>query len=45
MKIAENSFLTKMLENKIKKKKKTILQLELLFNIQIKYYRHSKWNF
>jgi hypothetical protein len=45
MKIAENSFLTEMLENKIKKKKKTILQLELLFNIQIKYYRHSKWNF
>jgi hypothetical protein len=44
MKIAENSFLTEMLENKIKKKK-TILQLELLFNIQIKYYRHSKWNF
>jgi hypothetical protein len=43
MKIAENSFLTEMLENKIKKK--TILQLELLFNIQIKYYRHSKWNF
>ena len=44
MKIAENSFLTEMLENKIKKKKK-IQQLELLFNIQIKYYRHSKWNF
>lgn len=41
MKIAENSFLTEMLENQ----KKTILQLELLFNIQIKYYRHSKWNF
>ena len=45
MKIAENSFLTEMLENKIKNKKKAILQLELLFNIQIKYYRHSKWNF
>ena len=43
MKIAENSFLTEMLENK--NKKKAILQLELLFNIQIKYYRHSKWNF
>ena len=43
MKIAENSYLTEMLENKIKKK--AILQLELLFNIQIKYYRHSKWNF